>query len=461
MLLLWRMLPAAAFLTQSLTGQAPLETRFADEVQSTVAIVASQPTLSAWKTSHPRERTDLPHFQTEKDSYETDFGQEREWCATSVGEAPAGVTRAATFLVPEVVAGALPSLPSESGAAVAGSCRLGEIWYQANGASLVPGLVPRLTTAWGAPTEWKHGQLGLALFVRGSGLWQDVFSWRRGNVSVWVAWTDWDKGDDVGLRTMVWIQRDRPRNTDLFTKGFDTGAAAARLAGLGNALLAEAAQQEACRNLGPTVAMEHLSSWLNSANSLPPDRRAAALLVADSYVSCAQRSGNTEASLAALDVTYEPGCPQDGPGYAHTFRAEAEAIDPTGAGGALAVLAKLQSPCSLKGTGPWPDRVVSEGQKALRQFPPGPWSPWMRLAIAQAHDIKLLYSMPPGEVDTGTIYALTPDQARQERAAAIEGFARFVREQPDSPDAVHAWQEAWRLMAGLPPSPIHFGCGCE
>jgi hypothetical protein len=27
-----------------------------------------------------------------------------------------------------------------------------------------------------------------------------------------------------------------------------------------------------------------------------------------------------------------------------------------------------------------------------------------------------------------------------------------------SPEASSAWREAWRVLAGLPPSPIHFAC---
>jgi hypothetical protein len=124
-------------------------------------------------------------------------------------------------------------------------------------------------------------------------------------------------------------------------------------------------------------------------------------------------------------------------------------------------LASLQSPCSLKGSGSWPQRVVDLGQKILRQFAPGPWSPWVRFATARAHDVKLSFSLPPGEADVGMIHQLSAAQAQQERSAAIAEFAQFIGELPDSSEAVFAWQEAWRLMAGLPPSPTHFGCGCE
>ena len=132
-----------------------------------------------------------------------------------------------------------------------------------------------------------------------------------------------------------------------------------------------------------------------------------------------------------------------------------------GPAGALAAVAALQAPCSLDGSGPWPQRVLDHGERILRQFGSGPWSPWVHFAIARAHDVKLLFSLPPGEVDLGLIHDLTPTQAKEERSGAIGEFAYFIRERPDEEEAVFAWQEAWRLMAGLPPSPTHFGCNCE
>ncbi|HXJ44971.1 MAG TPA: hypothetical protein VNH18_37125, partial [Bryobacteraceae bacterium] len=388
------------------------------------------------------------------------FANEHAWCATSFAKQPDGVTRAASFYIPAVTKGALPALPAQPGAALTGSCRLGGIWYEVQGRNGVPEIVPALTAAWGASVPGTRHQVTRTLFIRGSGLWKDVFMWRRGDVSIWVAWTDWDKGDGVGIRTVVWMQHDRPPLPQRFTGGSDTSAPI-RMAGLSPEISASVRLPANCRDLGAGVALQRLSQWLDVAGHLPPLRRAAALLVADAYVSCVEISGGSQAALTALGAKYEPGCPQDGPVYAHNFRDEAEALDPGGPAGAAAGLARLAAQCSLKGTGPWPDRVIAEGAKILRQFEAGPWSPWMRLAVAWAHDVKLLYSMPPGEADIETVHPLRAAQTRQERSAAVAGFARFIREQPDSADAVPAWQEAWRLMAELPPSPIHFGCGCE
>jgi hypothetical protein len=454
---------SGAFLP-SMPAQSTLATGLATEVQLAVASVSSQPEFSAWKGSHGHERSELAHYETSKDAYEVDFALDHQWCSTSIAEVPLGVTRAASFYVPEVTRGLLPPLPAKQDPPLTTTCRLGAVWYEARGSNALAGLVRELTTAWGAPSQSTRKALSQTLFIRGSGYWKDISIWRRGNVTVWTAWTEWDRGDGSGLRTIVWILRDRPHDLNLSTVGFDVTAAAVKIANLSPALTLDVRPEKTettCVGLRGGIAAGRLSRWLQASKDLPESRRAAALLVADSFVPCVLASGDTLQSIAALGVRSALGCPQDGPVYANNFREQAKALDPTGSAGALAALSSLQSPCSLKGTGSWPERAVDQGRMILRRFAPGPWTPWVRFAEARAHDVKLSFSLPPGEPDTGTIHALTAAQAKQERDAAIAGFARFVSERPNTREAVFAWQEAWRLMAGLPPSATHFGCGCE
>ena len=452
-----------------LPAQTTAEANLVADMRSAVAAVSSQPALSAWKSAHPRERTDLAHIDTTRDAYEIDFARQNQWCITSVAEVSAGVTRAATFYVPEVARGALPPLPPRQDSTLLESCRLGDIWYEAHGPNLVAEITRQLTADWGAPQQ--NTLRDESPSIGGSGFWKDLSTWRRGNTSIRVAWTNWDKGNGVTSRTIVLIARDRPADLDLSTLRLDTAAAAARIAALGPALtngvrisgLSPALTTEGrpitdCDQLlDPGLAVQRLTRWLDASRSLPAERRAASLLVADSYVSCVQPEPDKIRPFAALGVKFGPGC--GAPVYANNFRDQAEALDPKGPAGALAALARLQSPCSLKGSGPWPELVL--GQKILRQFAPGPWSPWVYLALARVHDVKLLFSLPPGEPESGEIHPLDAVQSRQERNSAIADFAQFIREQPNAPEAVPAWQEAWRLIAGLPPGAIHFGCGCE
>jgi hypothetical protein len=163
-----------------------------------------------------------------------------------VGNIPAEVTRAASFYVPEVARGALPSLPPKQGSTLTAACRLGAIWYEARGLNLSAGLASQLTAAWGVSSQSTRAERVESLAIRGSGRWKDLALWRRGNVNVWLAWTDWDKGDGVGSRTIIWMIRDRPRDLDLFAVGFDTAGSALKLASPGPALTADIKPERNC-----------------------------------------------------------------------------------------------------------------------------------------------------------------------------------------------------------------------
>ena len=73
---------------------------------------------------------------------------------------------------------------------------------------------------------------------------------------------------------------------------------------------------------------------------------------------------------------------------------------------------------------------------------------------------QALFLLSGGDPDEEGIH-LTRAAMPRERRAAVERFERFIEQKPDAAESVFAWQEAWRLLAGLPPSQIHFGCGCE
>jgi hypothetical protein len=206
-----------------------------------------------------------------------------------------------------------------------------------------------------------------------------------------------------------------------------------------------------------SLTLSRLTKWLKNGGNLPPTRHAALLLVADAYIGCAQLPPQALAPLGAEFVTH---CPQDGATYDGNFLRQAEALDPEGQVGELAGLASLGEPCLLEGHADWPDLVIEKGEKLLSRFPPDRWTPWIHYAIATGHATKLSFAYPGGDPEGG-MTALTPAAMQQQRKAAIAHFEDFIRAKPDTPESVFAWQEAWRLLAGLPPSQVHFGCGCE
>jgi hypothetical protein len=153
-------------------------------------------------------------------------------------------------------------------------------------------------------------------------------------------------------------------------------------------------------------------------------------------------------------------CPEDGPVYEGNFLRLAEKLDPRGPAGELAGLVSIGEPCWLKGGRAWPDLVIEKGERLLSEFPPDQLTPWIHFAVARAHAAKLSFTYPTGHPED-EIALLTPAAKRGERRAAVEHFEDFIRARSDTPESVFAWQEAWRLMAGLPPSRIHFDCDCE
>lgn len=309
-----------AFFPALLLGASPLlllaqftpESHFIAEVQSAAISLSSQPELFAWKASHSHDRIDLAHYQTASDFYETDFFRANQWCATSLAVVPAKFTLAASFYVPAVSQGALPPLPPKQDPGLIGSCRLGAMWFEIPGPNAVPSLVKELAVAWGPPSGSCHNELARTLFIRGSKYWKDISLWRRGNISVWLAWTDWDKGNSVGSRTIIFMLRDRPPDLDLFKVGFDVTAAALKIADLRPALTRDISPETSCANLPSGNATERLSRWLRAAHRLPSDRRAAALLVADRFVPCVMASGAKPPSLTSLGVKFRRGCTPDG-----------------------------------------------------------------------------------------------------------------------------------------------------
>ena len=453
----------ATALARLSSAQGELAVALASQVRTDVAVLASQPALATWQRSHAG-KLELAHYETDKDPYQEDFRRLDRWCAAYVGQSPAQVVRAALFYVPSAVSGALPPLPEKEDATLTRACRMQAIWYETPAPAAMDTVVRELSSSWGQPngqtTEPDTG---------GSGLWKRVVAWHRAGMNIWV--TDGSNGQPNGTggpRLIVYARRDIPRdpNFAVWLLGdaiVDRVAeAAAQIAAQDSKLTAAVLSRSNCDTKVPATEAQSLTAsrldqWLKASSSLPPQRKAAVLLLADAYVACTPASSPR---LIRLGAEFKAGCPQDGPSYSHNFRDQAEKLDPQGPAGELAGLASLAYPCSLKGARPWPDLVVEKGEKLLGEFPPDQWTPWVHFAIARAHAGKLSFAYPDHPPEDGN-FPLTRAAMERERHAAIEHFERFIEQKPDAPESVFAWQEAWRLLAGLPPSQIHFGCGCE
>ena len=116
---------------------------------------------------------------------------------------------------------------------------------------------------------------------------------------------------------------------------------------------------------------------------------------------------------------------------------------------------RLGDPCRFDdGYNNWPPALVRFGEKLLRDFPASPWKPYIHLKIggALANRLLLTYAgVEPGGLKSHA----NPDGLRRDAIAHIRAF---LEANTNPPEADCAWREAWRLLAGLPPSDIHFGC---
>ena len=112
---------------------------------------------------------------------------------------------------------------------------------------------------------------------------------------------------------------------------------------------------------------------------------------------------------------------------------------------------------------PEPDIAVEDVESLHARFSPDKWAPDVNFAFARAHSAKLLWTYPGWRTDDYSTEGspLTPAQKEHERTTSIEYFKAFLDAMPGGPEGALAWREAWRLLAGLPPSRIQWGCTGE
>ncbi len=422
-------------------------------------------------------RRDLtsPHYETDKDGYEVDYARQNRWCAAAIDRTQEGLIRAALFYVPSPSPSVLPPLPVRESVALTGDCELDALWYETQDENAGGNIVRDLSALWGKPNGASAEP-----DIRGWARWKAVVAWHRTDIDIWTAHAPNATRPGGNPRLIVYARRNLPRDWDVMDRWFGSvlegqtlvADAVAQIAALDSALTAPVLNRSRC-SAGPEPSrsepVEPLASWLNAAQKLAPARRAAVLLLADFYITCAGTGSDSDPlqnRLMRLGAKYETRDPRDGPDYAHNFRQQAEKLDPHGPAGELAGLVSLADPCLLKGVKPWPDLLIEKGTAMLNSFPATRWTPYVHFAVARAYATKLSFALPGGGPDGGSAAPLSPAVVgpaalQQERSAAISEFRSFLRQKPDAHESVFAWQEAWRLLANLPPSRIYFACGVE
>ena len=466
------------FLLPSFAQDAPAS-MFAKQVEHDVAALSSQPSVGAWQELHPDEQLELMHYNHGKDRYETDLGMEfYSWCATSPSRSPSTFGRVALFFVPSVTADALPPLPSPGRASINDGCRMQALDYNVSPKIPIQDLIRELSSVWGTPD--RSDAISGSKYGHPENIYGDIAIWDHDGVSARLKYLNTQEGlQRIGI--MLYVKRDAlpvapcfectgslmyPLYSEKLTPFLQRAAQiAAEDPELTRQIVAWAGQMDNPQwVVDPTLARNNLGKWLEVAKQRSPHQRAAALLLADLYV------GSTRLGYSAKpDVPYSPpaefhkglGAEYDKAGdYGNNFLKQAEKMDNGGEVSELAALWTASQGCPAS---PWPDRAIEHGESFLARFPASRWTPYVHFALARAHSAKLLWTYPGGSGDDygDEIFPLSTAAKEHERAAAIENFKAFLDARPGGREAAFAWLEAWRLLAGLPPSMIGWGCTGE
>jgi hypothetical protein len=463
------------FLLPSFAQDAPAS-MFAKQVEHDIAALSSQPSVGAWQKLHPDEKLELMHYNDGKDHDEADLGLDFDsWCAASPSRSPSTFGRVALFFVPSVKAGALPPLPSPGHASIKESCRMQALHYSVVSEipiqDFVRDLVRELSSVWGTPDR-SQARSGKE-YGHPENIYGDFAVWDHDGVSARLAfrWSDsQNAGHQVPVGIVLYVKLDAlpaapcdECTSSLMYPLYSEGLTlflqeAAQIAAEDPALTRQIVEWSHQRNnpkwaVDPTLARNNLRKWLEVARQRSPHQRAAALLLADLYV---------EGTGTKLEPEFYKGlgAEYDKQGnYLNNFIKQAEKMDQGEEVSEMAALWTLSGECPGFDKSPWPDLATEHVESFRARFPSDQWTPYVDFALARAHSAKLLWTYPGGSTDDYSTEGspLSPAGKEHERAAAVEYFKAFLDARPDGREAAFAWLEAWRLLAGLPPSNIRWG----
>jgi hypothetical protein len=208
-----------------------------------------------------------------------------------------------------------------------------------------------------------------------------------------------------------------------------------------------------------------LADWFSSARRLAPPQRAAALLAADQVVGSramtdvrAQRRDGGRLALARLGGVFVRDKLGDGYNYTHNWLDEALRLDQDGPVGTRATLALLRMGFNETGMCGGGSQAFHQGIETGERLLAG------HLDTATAAEVHRLVGDAYADIVTLATGGAGPDSAAYAdagpaaRKSAISHYRQALALERVSPEARTAWLEAWRLLAGLPPTTTHFFC---
>lgn len=216
-----------------------------------------------------------------------------------------------------------------------------------------------------------------------------------------------------------------------------------------------------------SVVVVVIQDWIASARPLAAPQRAAALLAADQFLGSApmlfvraQRQDTSRVAYERLGAVFARDELGGGYNYTHNWLDEAMRVDPQGPISRLGELALLRigfNETGMCGGGSEAfRRVITAGERLLG-------GPLDTATAAEVHrlvgdayaDIVALAAGAGSEYADAAAYV---GEAPTARNRAISHYRQALALDHVSQEASSAWLEAWRLIAGLPPTTTHFFC---
>jgi len=211
-----------------------------------------------------------------------------------------------------------------------------------------------------------------------------------------------------------------------------------------------------------SIRLAALRTWLAAARGLDSPHHAAALFVADGAAPPGVERKDSAALVPfqALGFEFVFSELDGGYNYTHNLLEQALRLDPDGPIGEMVRLYKVHRGFNLNGMcgggGDAFRKVIIEGQALLAGAKDPGLQAELHFLIGDAYaDIVALAAGEGDEYADTTAYA---PQAAQARRNAIAQYRAGLALDRRSAKARSAWLEAWRLMAGLPPTTTHFFC---
>jgi hypothetical protein len=238
-------------------------------------------------------------------------------------------------------------------------------------------------------------------------------------------------------------------------------------------MLSFLAPQLGDRNLQPPfycvkTLVPAMRTWLDLAAKSPPEKQAAAILLADSVLGrlgdCEEFAFDTNAYMSPEDRKKEEQDHETLENYLQEAGIKTETthlgfeyysgnllekvlkLEPEGAVNELGRMAMLDARCQWNFSAGAVDctMIISEGESFLTVFPDDEWTPSVHLILAEAYSLT---AANPEET-----YSATPQPNKTEwENRALAHYRAWYGKSKNEQARALVWQEIWALQAGLGP----------